>query len=410
VSKNQGLSFRLVILSSLLTLLSACSNEQAQIFAPDPQLQNNPQQTVTPTPTPTSTPTPLIVTPPDNFPKTIPIYSGATLVAVEPQTPQGVTKTRWESSDPSNLIANFYQKELQTNNWKLEQPTTEGDANSNLIARRDNLELKLTFTPSGQKTEILIDYQLINDPVTTNPNPTPTPTPEVATSPGSFGDLEETPPQLRPYVDDLVTLGVLTAANNQPNKFEPNKTITHREYAKWLLQTHNKLYANNPTRQIRLASAASPPAFQDIPKSDPDFPIIQGLAEAGIIPSPLSGDSTSLLFRPEAVVTRQDLLQWKVPLDLGKALPNATLDSIKETWGFQDAAKIDPKAWRSLYADFQNGDQANIRRVFGYTTLFQPKRPVTRAETAAALWYFGFQGEGISASEVLPKASDQPTQ
>jgi hypothetical protein len=56
---------------------------------------------------------------------------------------------------------------------------------------------------------------------------------------------------------------------------------------------------------------------------------------------------------------------------------------------------------RALYADFQNAEQANIRRVFGFTTLFQPKRPVTRAEAATALWYFGFQGDGVSAADAV---------
>jgi hypothetical protein len=64
-------------------------------------------------------------------------------------------------------------------------------------------------------------------------------------------------------------------------------------------------------------------------------------------------------------------------------------------------------------ADFQNSEQANIRRVFGYTTLFQPKKPVTRAEAAAALWYFGSQGEGLSAKEAqklkVQKSQPEPT-
>ena len=59
-----------------------------------------------------------------------------------------------------------------------------------------------------------------------------------------------------------------------------------------------------------------------------------------------------------------------------------------------------------LYADFQNGDLSNIRRIFGYTTLFQPKKPVTRAEAAASLWYFGFQGDGITAQEVLESEAE----
>ncbi|MFM6397433.1 MAG: S-layer homology domain-containing protein, partial [Planktothrix sp.] len=36
-----------------------------------------------------------------------------------------------------------------------------------------------------------------------------------------------------------------------------------------------------------------------------------------------------------------------------------------------------------------------------FTTLFQPKKNVTRAEAAATLWFFGFQGEGISAKDAL---------
>ncbi|MCA1995168.1 MAG: S-layer homology domain-containing protein, partial [Coleofasciculus sp. S288] len=55
------------------------------------------------------------------------------------------------------------------------------------------------------------------------------------------------------------------------------------------------------------------------------------------------------------------------------------------------------------------GEQSNIRRVFGYTTLFQPKKSVTRAEAASTLWYFGSQGEGLSAREAL-QLKNQPSQ
>ena len=95
------------------------------------------------------------------------------------------------------------------------------------------------------------------------------------------------------------------------------------------------------------------------------------------------------------------MIAWKVPLDTRQALPNASLEAVKDTWGFQDAGKIDPKALRAILADFQNSDRSNIRRAFGYTTLFQPKKTVTRAEAAAVLWYFGNASEGLSAEEVL---------
>ncbi|NEO66874.1 MAG: S-layer homology domain-containing protein, partial [Moorea sp. SIO4G2] len=188
---------------------------------------------------------------------------------------------------------------------------------------------------------------------------------------------------------------------SQGTQFAPNQTISRRQYARWLMDANNRIYANRPGLQIRLASNTTQPAFQDVPRTDPDFPYIQGLADAGLIPSPLSGDSTAVLFRPNAPLTREKLMLWKVPLDTRKALPKASIEAVKETWGFKDTAEIDPKALRAVLADFRNGDLANIRRVFGYTILFQPKKPVTRAEAAAALWYFGSQGEGQSAKEAL---------
>jgi hypothetical protein len=155
-----------------------------------------------------------------------------------------------------------------------------------------------------------------------------------------------------------------------------------------------------------LASETSQPAFPDVPRSDRDFQSIQALAEAGLISSSLTGDTTAALFRPDAPLTRENLILWKVPLDTRQALPTASIDTAKQTWGFQDVGKIDPKALRAVLADFQNGDQSNIRRVFGYTTLFQPKKTVTRGEAAAALWYFGSQGEGLSAKEALQLKSN----
>ncbi|HEY9885116.1 MAG TPA: S-layer homology domain-containing protein [Thermosynechococcaceae cyanobacterium] len=231
----------------------------------------------------------------------------------------------------------------------------------------------------------------------------------------AFSDLTKAPKQLQQYVSDLAQLGVLTPAGSNSKAsqakegtlFEPNSVITRRDYVRWLVAANNRLYAAQPAKQIRLSTDAAQPAFQDVPRNDPDFPAIQGLAEAGLIPSPLTGDSTTVTFRPDAPLTREALILWKVPADTRQALPTASLDAIKQTWGFQDAARIDPKAMRAVLADFQNGDLANLRRAFGYTTLLQPKKAVTRAEAAAALWYFGFQGDGQSAQDAL-KTSSKP--
>ena len=56
---------------------------------------------------------------------------------------------------------------------------------------------------------------------------------------------------------------------------------------------------------------------------------------------------------------------------------------------------------RAVLADYQNGDLSNIRRAFGYTTLFQPKKSVSRAEAASVLWQFGSQGSNLNAKDAL---------
>ncbi|MBC6475171.1 MAG: S-layer homology domain-containing protein [Hormoscilla sp. GM102CHS1] len=226
-------------------------------------------------------------------------------------------------------------------------------------------------------------------------------------SPNQLGETTETvsstwsekeiPEPLRQYVADLMELEVLTSPD-----FEPDRTVTRREYVRWLVVANNKMYAHNPGKQIRPpTSKSAKPVFQDVPRTDPDFPLIQGLAEAGILPSRLTGDATVVLFRPDTPLTRAEMILWKVPMDIRRALPTATIDTVKETWGFQDAAKIDPKSLRAVLADFQNGEKANIRRSLGYTNLFQPTKTVSSVEAAATLWYFGYQGEGISAGEAI---------
>lgn len=473
---------RLVSLAVLLTSLTACANNPTgkdleEILAADPRLQSNPVAFDSSN-DPNQQAEAKLQLPPD-FPDEIPLYPNAQLRQVTQPNSQATgesrnqaTKsepqlTRWLSSDPSNLIESFYQKEFQSNNWEiLSQPTN--DRGGSFKARRNDLHLTVSIQPvsatstgeiatpspgqpaNGQNrgvgTEFVIQYdrnttdtQAVapqpSPPSFTNPplpqpsiQPTATPdtnTPVAATRPGVFTDLNKAPQELRQYIEDLAALGVLPlepggSKSNQPattTQFQPSKTISRRDYARWLFATNNAINANRPSQQIREASKTAQPVFQDVARTDPDFSIIQGLAEAGIIPSPLSGDTTSVLFRPNAPLTREQLILWKVPLDTRQALPNASVDAVKQTWSFQDAARIDPRALRAVLADFQNGEQSNIRRVFGYTTLFQPKKPVNRAEAAAALWYFGTPGEGLSAQEVLqikrqqsqPSATPEPT-
>ncbi len=282
-------------------------------------------------------------------------------------------------------------------------------------------------------------------------------------SSGTFPDLDDTPPELREQVIAVVELGAITmmaidnsegdpesnpesntenetastaiedpenqdgnstepAADPQPSlnptpkaqkqdadapdRFEPNRGVTRRQYARWLATANNLVYGDRPSLKLRLAASTSEPAFRDVSATDPDFAVIQGLAEAGILPSNLSGAQQQISFKPNAPLTREELLLWKLPLDVRGALPPSNLEAVKEAWGFQDASKISTPAQRAVLADYQNGDQAVVRRVFGYTTLFQPNKPVTRAEAAAALAYFGSQDGVVSVAEVAAGAKN----
>lgn len=248
------------------------------------------------------------------------------------------------------------------------------------------------------------------------PEPAETSSPEPETSPEGSATtmLNEVPEDLRPYVQNWLALGIVepadgqTADGNAPAPdFQPNQPITRGEFAHWLLTANNTFYKDVPAKRMRPAAASTAPAFQDVPASHPYFAAIQGLAEAGIIPSAKTGNATAVTFRPDAPLTRETLVLWKVPLDSRAPLPTAAADTVATTWGFQDAAKIEPLAMRAVLADHQNGDFANIRRAFGYTTLFQPQKGVTQAEAAAALWRFGNQTEGISAEDLLGRSSTE---
>jgi len=229
----------------------------------------------------------------------------------------------------------------------------------------------------------------------------PTPLPRAGSPTGSAtgaggilsGDLPES---LRTAVQPVLALGVLTVPTTPVSVWD--QPVTRRQFARWLFTVNNRLYADRPGQQIRGTSTNAIPTFRDIPTTDPDFTLIQGLAEAGILPSPLRGNATVTQFRPEAPLTREQMVLWKVPLDARQSLPTATIDRIAQTWNFQDSAQISGEALGAVVLDFQNGELSNIRRVFGYTTLFQPQKAVTQGEAIVALAYFGFQGQGVFAA------------
>lgn len=379
---------RWIVVGLTLATLAACSGNSALEgrLQPDPSLSPTDSGMITPLPADN---------PESAIPTEIPRYPGAQLVVEKSNASPDRGSLVWTSTDPVNLVEQYYQDQLTQQNWQISQPFSPAGDNLPLIARKNDFAIRIALAAPNNNTELTIDYKREGAAL----SPSPEASPQVSPTPLPLNNgsvtLDQVPEPLRQPIQDVVALGII------PSQTNFNSLITRQDFAQWLVTANNKFFSNSPGKQIRLGSPSSQPAFKDVPASNSAFAEIQGLAEAGLIPSPLTGDTSAALFRPNALLSRENLIDWKIRLDLRKSPPPATLDNIKDTWGFQDTAKIDPKLLRSLYADYQNSDQANIKRVFGFTTLFQPKKPVTKAEAAVALSYFGYQGDGLSATDAL---------
>ncbi|CAN6286077.1 unnamed protein product [Urochloa humidicola] len=180
---------------------------------------------------------------------------------------------------------------------------------------------------------------------------------------------------------------------------------TRREYARWLVVASNCLSRNTfskvyPAMYIDNVTGL---AFDDMTPEDPDFPFIQGLAEAGLISSKLTISDMNTpeylqdghnLFCPESPLSRQDLVSWKMALDK-RQLPEIDRNSFFKASGYIDIDKINPAAWPALIADLGAGDQSITALAFGFTRLFQPEKPVTKGQAALAI------STGDSAEVVL---------
>ncbi|MDJ0742903.1 MAG: S-layer homology domain-containing protein [Xenococcaceae cyanobacterium MO_167.B27] len=437
--------FSSAILTGLLLFLAGCNNGEAiqSFLSPNPQLSNSQDNTTSNSVAPvsennnSSDQDNFIATEvkqsqtssnkqesysiedlPATFPPEIPLYPEAILEALESEGEAGTSF--WRSPDDLQSIVNYYQEQFNQDNWSIVQPFSNNleQKHQTIISSKNNLKVKVSVLPKSETetlpTKIVIAYRPFDDSLEedlseTNNDATATSTVEPgdidtsAIAQTDFSDLDQVPEQLRQAVQQVAALDILTPylQEGQITKFAPNEPITRRDYARWLVAANNTYYGQSPGKKIRLGTPGSQLAFKDIEPNDPDFAAIQGLAEAGLIPSVLTQENDNLLFQPDAPLTREDLLAWKVPLDIRKALPKASMENIKESWGFQDTTNISTPSLRALLADFENGDRSNVRRIFGYTTLFQPKKPVTRGEAAASLWYFGFQGDGITAKEAL---------
>ncbi|CAI5489638.1 unnamed protein product [Closterium sp. Naga37s-1] len=186
---------------------------------------------------------------------------------------------------------------------------------------------------------------------------------------------------------------------------------SRREFARWLVHASNTLSraASDRIYPAMYVYGSTALAFDDVPASDPDFPYIQGLAEAGLIASKLShadlgcpraaaaarrrgcSAGASAAFRPDCALTRQDLISWKLSLDYHNMMPLQPKEDVVAVVGFIDAERVDEDALPAIAQDVLRGDRSIIAAAFGFTRRFDPHKPVTRGQAAVAL-----AGGGVS--------------
>lgn len=179
--------------------------------------------------------------------------------------------------------------------------------------------------------------------------------------------------------------------NNTSGKFNPYGTVPRAEYVRWLVLLNNRYYATQPDKQIRLAEANSDQTFVDVPKSNPDFKYIQGMANSGFL---VGIDKNH--FAPNRALTREEMIAILMSRDansggLPKAGPPSTWNynnDYTHSVDFTDRDKISKPYWGAFQLNNGWGNsyaEQEVKRIYGNTKIFYPQKPVTRAEAAVAL-------------------------
>ncbi len=234
------------------------------------------------------------------------------------------------------------------------------------------------------KSEIEMLKVQLSNPVAER---TPAPKPVTTKSPlpvafedikGGYGEKE---------ITQLAQLGVLDSTSG---KFNPQQPITRAEFVRWLVRANNAIFAGSPDKTIPLPETGKA-TFSDVEPTHPDFRYIQGLTNAGYV---IGFDAKT--FKPDQILTREEMLAIKVALDHRVAMDT---NITRPPGDWTDSNKISKKYWPALYVESVFQNNANIERIFGTVTTLKPQAPVTRAEAAVSISAIGDNTAGFTTAE-----------
>lgn len=221
----------------------------------------------------------------------------------------------------------------------------------------------------------------------------PSPGPSVATKAVALTDIKGDFGQQA--IEDEAKLGIL---NTTSGKFRPNDPITRAQFVRWLVTANNMYFKDTPGKQIRLAKTG-PAQFADVPVSNPRFPQIQGLANAGYV---IGVDSKH--FAPDRPITREEMIAIKAAVDEGGAIKEDVGMAEFDLKRFSDAAQINKRYASAIDEDYSVRTTQNIARIWGSIKALMPRKPVTRSEAAIAIWEIGDRSAPVALGRTAPPA------
>lgn len=251
-------------------------------------------------------------------------------------------------------------KELQLKQQQLEAKLEAGAGQSLTAAQTSTVPPSTTTTATNATTEPASATGTTGN------------TKKFTDTAGAFGEKE---------INDLVDIGVIEATTDT---FQPVKPVTRAEFVRWLVKANNIVRKRNAF--IRPAEPGTPSSFTDVTEANPDFKFIQGMADAG-----WSVGFPDKTFRPDEVLTREQMIAIKNPIDWN----NESYNGYQKAWS--DADKINKNFLTQMSTEafglYQCNGNNNWSRIYGKTKVCIPQKPVSRAEAAMCVWAIGAKGE-----------------
>jgi hypothetical protein len=208
---------------------------------------------------------------------------------------------------------------------------------------------------------------------------------------GEYADFAKVPAPLQGPVSEMQAL-VIPGLYFDGSLLDPLSPCLRRTYARWIVSVNN-FFNTDANLCIRLAVETSGQTFADVPPTDPDFDVIQGLAEARLIESTLVDPNGPTEFHPNSILTRETLVVIKVAIDTRGRIPTKTLADVQRMWRFRDAAEMSQLLIDSLAYDYDLGERSVVSRTLPRGASFLKDKYVSNVEALISCWFIGI-GDG----------------